>query len=204
VVKRIRITVVSLAVCAAATATTATNIGVAHASTASIAITGGGLTMSNPSVTVVSRNRTELDLSTSVTDARGTGSGWFLSLSAASSSAPASANLRAPASPTLIVTGAHGACQSGAACTLPVNTLTYPLSASLSGTRTLVFEAAPSSGLGAESVDLRVVATNAVPSTLKFDLSLSTPPSTGSPTGSTSPSCSIPDLVASGTCPAVP
>jgi hypothetical protein len=184
-VKRLCMALVPVAACAA------TNIGTAQATTARVAITGGGLTMSNPSVTVVSRNPTELDLRTTVTDARGTGGGWFLSLAVAPSA-------------SLIVTGAAAACGSGSACTLPVNTVAYPLTTSLAGTRTQVFEAAPSSGLGSESIDVHVVVPSTVRSQLRFDLSISTQPSPDAPTGSTTPPCSIPDLVKTGTCPPAP
>jgi hypothetical protein len=187
--RRLCIALVSLAACAA------TSVGTARASNASVTITGGGLTMSNPSVTVVSRDPTELDLRTSVTDARGTGSGWFLSLAVASPSAPGSGSL--------IVTGADAACRPDSACTVPVDAIAYPLTASLKGTRTLVYEAAPSSGLGAQSIDLHFVVPDTVASTLSFDLSLSTPPTPGA-TGSTSPPCSIPDFVKTGACPQTP
>ena len=184
-VRRLCIALGSFAACAAA------NVGAAHATVARVAITGGGLTMSNPSVTVVSRNPTELDLRTTVTDARGTGGGWFLSLAVTPSA-------------SLIVTGADAACGSGSACTLPVNTVAYPLTTSLAGTRTLVFEAAPSSGLGSESIDVHVAVPSTFRSQLRFDLSISTQPSTDAATGSMSPPCSIPDLVKTGTCPWAP
>jgi hypothetical protein len=180
--RRLCIALVSVAACAA------TNFGTARATSAHVAITGGGLTMSNPSVTVVSRNPTELDLRTVVTDARGTGGGWFLTLAVTPSA-------------SLIVTGADGACGPGSACTLPVNTVAYPVTTSLTGARTLVFEAAPSSGLGLESIDVHVTVPSTVRSQLRFDLSISTQPSTDAPTGSMSPPCSIPDLVKTGTCP---
>jgi hypothetical protein len=189
-VRRLCIVLVSVAACAA------TNVHAAQASSARVTITGGGLTMSNPSATVVSRNPTELDLRTAVTDARGAGSGWFLSLAAASPSVPGSASL--------VVTSADAACSPDSACTLPVNAIAYPLTASLTGTRTRVFEAAPSSGLGAQSIDLRVMVPATVASTLNFDLSISTPPTAGADIGSTSPPCSIPDLVKTGACPPTP
>jgi len=192
-VRRLYIVLVLVLVFVAASAA---NVGAAQAQTAHVAITGGGLTMSNPSVTVVSRNPTQLEVRTAVTDARGTGEGWFLSLAAASGGAPASGSL--------IVTDADAACRDGSTCTLPVNAMTYPLTASLTGTRTLVYEAAPSSGLGEESIDLHVVAPDNVASTLSLALSLSTPPMPGDTTGSTSPPCSIPDVLGTGTCPQAP
>jgi hypothetical protein len=184
-VRRLCIALVSVAGCAA------TYVVAAQASTARVAIAGGGLTMSNPSVTVVGRNPTELDLRTVVTDARGTGGGWFLALAAAPSA-------------SLIVTGADAACGPGSACSLPVNTVAYPLTTSRTGTRTVVFEATPSSGLGSASIDVRVLVPSTVRSQLRFDLSLSTPPSADAAAGSTSPRCSIPDLVKTGTCPPAP
>jgi len=190
-VRRLCIALVSVAICAAASA------GVAQASTAHVAITGGGLSMSDPSVTVVGRDPTELDLKTIVTDARGTGSGWFLSLAATSPGAPASSNL--------VVTGADAACASGSDCSPPVNSIAYPLTASLTGARTLVFEATHSSGMGAQAIDLHFAVPSATPANLNFALSISTPPSTAAPaTGSTSVPCSIPDLVDTGTCPQAP
>lgn len=142
-------------------------------------------------MTVVGGNPTELDLRTAVTDARGTGGGWVLTLAAAPSA-------------SLIVTGADAACGPGSACTLPVNTVAYPLTTSLTGTRTLVFEAAPSSGLGSASIDVHVVAPSTVRSQLRFDLSISTPPTADAAARSASPPCSIPDLVKTGTCPPAP
>jgi hypothetical protein len=177
----------SVAACAVA------NAGVAHATTARVGIIGGGLTMSSPSVTVVGRNPTELDLRTVVTDARGTGSGWFLSLAAASPGPTTSASL--------LVTGADSSCGSASACTLPVNPIAYPLATSLTPTRTRVFEATPPSGLGAQSVDVRVVVPDTVQSKLKLDLSISTPAPATAVTEPTPLPCSIPDLVKTGTCP---
>jgi hypothetical protein len=55
-----------------------------------------------------------------------------------------------------------------------------------------------------QSIDLHVVVPGTVPSKLNFDLSISTPPSAGVATGSTSLPCSIPDLVNTGTCPRLP
>lgn len=187
-VRRVCIALVSVAACAA------TSIGTARASSAGVAITGGGLTMSNPSVTVVSRDPTELDLRTTVTDARGTGSGWALSLAVTPD---------IPANGSLIVTGADAACEPGSSCTLSVNTVAYPLAASLTGTRARVFKASPSSGLGVQSIDLHVLVPAAVQSKLSLALSLSTLALYGA-TGPDSPRCSIPDLVKAGTCPSAP
>jgi hypothetical protein len=199
-VRRRCIGLVSIAACAFAAAP-------AHATTASIAIAGGGLTMSTPSVRVVSQNPTELELTTTVTDARGTGSGWFLSLDADSAGATSDGSL--------VVTGADSACVTGSACTPPVNPVSYPLTAGLTGSRTLLFEADPSSGLGAQSIAARMIVPANFRSGLNLDLSLSTPPSPGSSGGAPSlggstggssggaPSlpCSVDTMVTEGNCP---
>jgi hypothetical protein len=187
-VRRLCIALGSVAACAA------TNVGATHATVARVAITGGGLTMSKASVTVVSQNPTELDLRAAVTDARGTGGGWALSLAV-------SPDIRATGS--LIVTGADVACQPGSECTLPVNTVAYPLATSLTGIHARVFKASAASGLGVQSVDLHVLVPADVPSKLNLALSLSTP-TLYRATGSQSPPCSIPDLVETGTCPPAP
>ena len=162
-VRRRCIGLLSTAACAFAAAP-------AYATTASVAISGGGLTMSTPSVRC-RPNQTQLELTTTVTDARGTGSGWFLSLDANSAGAASDGGL--------VVTGAEAACVSGSACTPPVNPVSYPLTASLTGSRTLLFEADPSSGLGAQSIAARIKVPASFRSGLNLNLSLSTPPSPG-------------------------
>ena len=184
-VRRRRIGLVSAAACALAAAP-------AHATTASVAIAGAGLTMSTPSVRVVSQNPTELELTTTVTDARGTGSGWFLSLDANSAGATSDASL--------VVTGADATCVAGSACTPPVNPLSYPLTASLTGSRTLLFEADPSSGLGAQSIAARMIVPAGFRSGLNLSLSLSTPPSPSSSGGGPSLPCSVDRIVTEGKC----
>ncbi|HUA05884.1 MAG TPA: hypothetical protein VMB27_18390 [Solirubrobacteraceae bacterium] len=168
----------------------------AHATRASIAITGGGLTMSTPSVRLISRNPAVLEATTTVTDARGTGSGWVISLGANSPSAASDGSL--------LITRADATCVTGSACTLPINPVSYPLTASLSGTRTVLFEANPSSGMGAQLITARVVVPTNFRSGLNLNVSISTPPSAGGALRSPSPSCSISDLVATGKCPEVP
>jgi hypothetical protein len=184
-VRRRCIGLVSAAACALTAAP-------AHATTASVAIAGGGLTMSTPSVRVVSQNPTELELTTTVTDARGTGSGWFLSLDANSAGATSDGSL--------VVTGADATCVAGSACTPPVNPLSYPLTASLTGSRTLLFEADPSSGLGAQSIAARMIVPAGFRSGLNLSLSLSTPPSPSSSGGATSLPCSVDRIVTEGNC----
>ncbi|MGO9498746.1 MAG: hypothetical protein ACLQA5_18845 [Solirubrobacteraceae bacterium] len=202
-VRRRCIGLLSTAACAFAAAP-------AYATTASVAISGGGLTMSTPSVRVVSQNPTQLELTTTVTDARGTGSGWFLSLDANSAGAASDGGL--------VVTGADAACVSGSACTPPVNPVSYPLTASLTGSRTLLFEADPSSGLGAQSIAARIKVPASFRSGLNLNLSLSTPPSPGSSGGAQSPggrsggsaggapsaACSVDTIVTEGNCPQRP
>jgi hypothetical protein len=209
-VRRRCIGLVSIAACAIAAAP-------AHATTASVAISGGGLTMSTPSVRVVSQNPTELELTTTVTDARGTGSGWFLSLDANSAGATSDGSL--------VVTGADATCVTGSACTPPANPVSYPLTASLAGSRTLLFEADPSSGLGAQSIAARILVPASFRSGLNLNLSLSTPPSPGASSGGAasigssggaaspggrsgastggapSAACSVDTIVTEGSCP---
>jgi hypothetical protein len=126
-------------------------------STAKIAIRGGGLTLANPSVMVVGHNPVQLDVRSTVTDPRGTGGGWLLSVAAY-------ARGSGPSSPVLVVAGATAACVSGSVCTLPVNAVRYPVPVSLTGSRAIVFEARPSTGLGAQVVDFRVIVSSAAPS----------------------------------------
>jgi hypothetical protein len=164
----------------------------ADATIASVAVTGAGLTMSTPSVRMVGQNPTELELTTTVTDARGTGSGWFLSLGANSAGATSDSSL--------VVTGADAACVTGSACTLPVNPVSYPLTASLAGGRTLLFEADPSSGLGAQSIAAWMIVPASFRSGLNLNLSLSTPPSPGSSGGAPSLPCSIDTILREGNC----
>lgn len=122
-------------------AAAALNAASADASTAAVAITGGGLTLASPSVRVVGENPRQLEVITSVTDARGTGAGWFLSLAA---TAPIGSTDQ-----SLTVTGARSACEAGSACTAPDSDIPYPVPVSVNGARSWVFEAEPSSGLGA-------------------------------------------------------
>ena len=184
-VRRRCIGLVSIAACALAASP-------AHASTASVAIAGAGLTMSTPSVRVVSQNPTELELTTTVTDARGTGSGWFLSLGSNSAGATSDSSL--------VVTGADATCLTGSACMPPVNPVSYPLTASLTGSRTLLFEADPSSGLGAQSIAARMIVPASFRSGLNLSLSLSTPPSPGNSGGAPSLPCSLERIVTEGNC----
>ena len=138
----------------------------ARTSTASVTLTGGGLTMSNPSVRVVGRNPTELAVTAVVTDARGTGAGWFVSVAAHASGS-------ATALP-LVAASATTTCAGGSECTLPVDLVAYPATISAAGTQTTVFGAAPSSGLGAQTVDLRLVVPPADLGRLSLSFSVST------------------------------
>ncbi len=147
------------------------NISVAGASTATVAITSGGLSLSSPSVRVIGQDPTRLEVSTSVTDARGTGGGWFLSLGAA---APSQTTQE-----TLIVTGARSACESGSACTLPDSDILYPLPLGVNGARNWAFEARPSSGLGAQTVDVFVTVPSGVAEPLNLSFSISAQPPGG-------------------------
>ncbi len=117
-----------------------------------------------------------------------------------------------------VVTGADAACVSGSACTPPVNPVSYPLTASLTGSRTLLFEADPSSGLGAQSIAARIKVPASFRSGLNLNLGLSTPPSPGSSGGAQSPggrsggsaggapsaACSVDTIVTEGNCPQRP
>ncbi len=121
-------------------------------------------------LTFVGRSPTQLDVRSTVTDARGTGTGWFLSVAAYD---PRSS----PKSAGLILAGATASCVGGSACTLPVNGIRYPATVTLTGTRAMVFEAEPSTGLGAKAVDFRVFVPSPVPSGLSLSFSISTQPS---------------------------
>jgi hypothetical protein len=167
----------------------------ADATTASVTITGGGLTMSTPSVRVISQNPTELEVTTTVTDARGTGSGWFLSLGAGSAGTTSGG---------LVITGADAACVTGSACTVPVNPVSYPLTASLTATRTMLFEADRLSGMGAQTIRARMLVPAGFRAGLNLSLSLSTPPAPGSPGGAPSLPCSVDTIVTEGNCPQTP
>jgi hypothetical protein len=124
----------------------------------------------DPSVTLVGDDPTQLDVRAEVVDARGTGVGRRLSMTAAG---PGSAL----SSSRLVVASANAACRPGSACTVPVNGIAYPLTVTLSGTRSMMFEAEPSSGMGAPPVDFHVYLAGAVPSGLSLSFSLATPPS---------------------------
>jgi hypothetical protein len=178
----------------------AATASVAHGSTASVAITGGGLSLGSPSVRVVGQDPTRLEVSTSVIDARGTGAGWFLSLGAVASSGTTAK--------TLIVTGARSGCEPGSACTLPDNDVPYPLALSVNGARAWVFEAAPSSGLGAQTVDVFVTLPPGAIEPLDLTFSVSTQPPGGAPPAPASsgavapryPPCSPRQLLTTGSC----
>ena len=96
--------------------------------------------------------------------------------------------------------GADATCVPGSACTPPVNPLSYPLTASLTGSRTLLFEADPSSGLGAQSIAARMIVPAGFRSGLNLSLSLSTPPSPSSSGGAPSLPCSVDRIVTEGNC----
>jgi hypothetical protein len=128
----------------------------------------GGLTLSSPSITVVGRKPVELDVRTSVIDARGTGAGWFVSLAA---DAPGGSNVS-----NLVVTDSTATCLANSACTLPVNEVSYPVTAGSTGTRSTVFEAEPGTGLGAQSIDLRAMVPSNAPEGLRLSFSISTAP----------------------------
>ncbi|HEY1515369.1 MAG TPA: hypothetical protein VGF91_03045 [Solirubrobacteraceae bacterium] len=175
----------------------------AKGSTATVAITGGGLTVSNPSVTVIGRNPVELDVRASVTDARGTGAGWFLSVGAGS--------LGDSGSQRLVVTGGRAECESGSGCTPARSDVQYPLPVSVTGARKWAFEAEPSSGLGAQTVDLFITTSPGVSNPLNLSLSISTQPPGSEPTpasavatGPQLPPCSIREMTATGTCQTTP
>lgn len=186
-------------------AAAALNIPWADASTATVAITGGGLTLANPSVRVVGENPRRLEVSTSVTDARGTGAGWFLSLGA---TAPYGSSAQ-----SLIVTGARSACEAGSACTLPDNHIPYSLPVSVNGTRSWLFEADPSSGLGAQTVEVFITVPPGVGDALSLGFSISTQPPGGAGTPTLPPSaatasrvpvCSVDAMLTMGSCRTTP
>ena len=152
--------------------------------------------MSTPSVRVISQNPTVLEATTTVTDARGTGSGWAISLGANSGGATSDASL--------VVFDAQAACVTGSACTLPINRVSYPLTASLSGTRTVLFEAAPSSGMGAQSITARVMLPSSLRSRLALSVSLTTPTLSGGSGAAPSPSCSVETIFTRGNCSQTP
>ena len=154
-----------------AVAAAALNVPGANGSTARISLGSGGLALLDPSVAVVGHNPTQLDVKADVVDARGTGAGWFLSVAAYATGDSTSFSSR------LIVAGANAACLPDSACTLPVNDTPYPATVSLGGTRSMVFEAEPSSGLGAQQVEFRVYPAGAVPPGLSLSFSLGTQPS---------------------------
>ena len=82
--------------------------------------------------------------------------------------------------------------------------VSYPLTASLTGSRTLLFEADPSSGLGAQSIAARMIVPAGFRSGLNLNLSLSTPPSPGSSGGAPSLPCSVDRIVAGENCSQTP
>jgi hypothetical protein len=181
------------------------NISVAGASTATVAITSGGLSLSSPSVRVIGQNPTRLEVSTSVTDARGTGAGWFLSLGAVAPSQTAPK--------TLIVTGARSACETGSVCTLPDSDIPYPLPLGVNGARNWALEAQPSSGLGAQTVDVFVTVPSGVAEPLSLSFSVSAqPPGGGDPSPSAPsdavkrqyPPCSAHQMLTTDSCQASP
>ncbi len=138
------------------------------ASVANVAIAPGGLTLSNPTITVVGRNPVELSVKTSVIDARGIGTGWFLSVAAYSPVGSSASNL--------VVTAGGAECLPNSACTLPVNESSYPVTVGSTGTRSEVFDAEPASGLGAQSVDIRVMLPSNAPAGLQLGFSVSAEP----------------------------
>ncbi|HUB05302.1 MAG TPA: hypothetical protein VMA76_09525 [Solirubrobacteraceae bacterium] len=187
--RRLFIGLVSIAACALIAAP-------ADATTATVAITGGGLTMTTPSVRVIGQNPTVLEATTTVTDARGTGSGWVITLGANSADATSDGGL--------VVFDAKAACVTGSACTLPINRVSYPLTASLSGTRTVLFEAAPSSGMGALSITARVMLPASFRSRLDLSVSLSAPPLPDGSAAAPSFPCSVETVVTAGRCREAP
>ena len=184
------------------------NASAARASTATVALTGGGLTLANPTVLVIGENPTRLEVSTSVTDARGTGAGWFLSLAA---SAP-----NASGSQSLIVTGGRSACEPGSACTVPDSDTPYPLPVSVNGERSWVYEAEPSTGLGAQTVDVFITVPPGVRDPLNLGFSVSTqPPGASEPTAASAPApgaglgpqlpaCSVREMTTTDSCQTTP
>jgi hypothetical protein len=140
----------------------------AVASTASVTLSGGGLAMSTASVRTVSQSPTEVDVSAPVTDARGTGAGWFVSVAAYASGSTTP--------PPLIATTATATCADGSECTLPVDTVDYPAAISATGARTTLFAAAPSSGLGAQTVNVRLLVPAGELDGLSLSFSVSTEP----------------------------
>lgn len=172
-----------------------------------MAIAGGGLTVASPAVRVIGQDPIQLEVSTDVTDARGTGAGWFLSLAAG---APDGSGAQ-----SLIVTGVRSACEPGSACTLPDSNIAYPLPVSVNGARSWVDAAAPSSGLGAQTVDVFITVPPGVRDPLNLGFSVSTqPPGSGgtrtpapaasSTLGPQLPPCSIRELTTTDTCPTTP
>jgi hypothetical protein len=147
------------------------NVRAADGSTATISIAPGGLALLDPSVTVVSGDPTRLDVKADVVDARGTGGGWFLSVAAYAPGGPTSTTAQ------LIVAGADAACLPDSACTPPLNGIAYPITVGLGGARSMVFEAEPSSGLGAQQVEFHVYLAGPEPRGLSLSFSLGTQPS---------------------------
>jgi len=124
--------------------------------------------MSTPSVRTVSQNPTEVAVSVPVTDARGTGAGWFVSIAADASGSTTPL--------PLIASTATATCADGSECTLPVDTVDYPAAISTTGARTKLFAAAPASGLGAQTVNVRLFVPAGELDGLSLSLSVSTEP----------------------------
>jgi len=120
--------------------------------------------MTGAAVTVVRESPLEVDLHATVIDARGTGGGWAITLGA-----PSAADQSAP---VLIATSATAACLTNSSCTPPSGGVQYPIAVSLTGARTPVFDAAPGSGLGAQTIDVRLTAPLAPTRSISLGLSL--------------------------------
>ena len=90
--------------------------------------------------------------------------GWAVTLGAPSATEQSS--------PVLVATSATATCLTSSSCTLPAGGVQYPTAVRLSGARTPVFEAAPGTGLGAQTIDVRLIAPLAAPRSINLGVSL--------------------------------
>lgn len=135
----------SAVVAVALAAATAAVAGTLSATATVTGASGASLTLpANPalSTTLDGTDQTVPYTATlTVVDARGTGAGWNLTVSA-TAFADGSGHSFAAGS----VSGVVSACATGSTCTLPTNTVAYPLT--VSGSSVKFFNAASGTGLG--------------------------------------------------------
>lgn len=133
--------------------------------TGTLTLTAGTLTLTSPSSLAWSTSLTGLDQSLvdtsgqfTVNDATGSGAGWHVTVSATTFT---NGSHTLPNTGTLVVTGSGSSisattapaatCGSGATCTLPTDSTTYPVAittAASSPTPSVIYDTAANSGLG--------------------------------------------------------